>query len=518
MPKNFYNLPPSWNPGYAIPPSVMDEGLERRAFVTAELPRGTYDNPRVGNGGYAVPQYVDEEGYGRGAFTTSWLPRGFTGGNVPHYLDQQFARITGQASLGRGKGVVMAMSTPMGDTTAPYSSSGANLGVFGSFGKRAAAAMIASARRLPPARRSAGLKAMMDKIDPTLYGRAGRLAATASSQGASPSAALAHGLAAAMTEGMLTELHKVGKSRTAPQPRSLLGLGCYGCAAALGAITINVKPDGTKFNMPVTCSGYSWTGSAWAVTRAGAADVPGPYGTTCPASVTHAGGDSEFVTQMNPTGPGADFTAAPKITDHTMLQVGPFSMLALAQRVTFHSFNAEQTQFIKDNVAQASRAGSGYSTTSIMSGTVPIVKFTFPKSDSPNSGKLFGLFYKSGTTPELSWKEYKPDSGILGAIWNGIKEVAAFLYDVVKDAVEFVGDLACSAVSAPGAAGAAAAASGGAAAVGVAIAGGLCGGQTQTPPPPPPAQSSIALPLAILGGGALLIVALNKKKKKASSP
>ncbi len=89
----FYNLPPPWDPGYAIPKSVLSEGLERHAFVTRMMPRGTYD-PEVGvpNGntrGYAIPKYVREEGTGRGTFTTAWTPRGYYGPAIPHYLNRQ---------------------------------------------------------------------------------------------------------------------------------------------------------------------------------------------------------------------------------------------------------------------------------------------------------------------------------------------------------------------------------------------------------------------------------------------
>jgi len=91
MPKNFYNLPPPWNPGLAIPGNVMDEGLERHAYVTRMLSRGTYDSATQGGGygGYAIPQYVLNEGTGRGTFTTKWLPRGYYGPNLPHYLNRQ---------------------------------------------------------------------------------------------------------------------------------------------------------------------------------------------------------------------------------------------------------------------------------------------------------------------------------------------------------------------------------------------------------------------------------------------
>ncbi|HZJ67652.1 MAG TPA: hypothetical protein VFD36_29315 [Kofleriaceae bacterium] len=41
MPKQFYNLPSPWNPGYAIPDYVMAEPPARGAMVTQWLPRGT---------------------------------------------------------------------------------------------------------------------------------------------------------------------------------------------------------------------------------------------------------------------------------------------------------------------------------------------------------------------------------------------------------------------------------------------------------------------------------------------
>lgn len=514
MPKNFYNLPPSWNPGYAIPASVMDEGLERRAFVTNMTPRGTFDNPKVGNAGYAVPQYVDEEGYGRGTFTTKWLPRGYEGPRVPHWLDDQFSRIVGQASLGKGKGVVMAMQTPMGDSSAPYSSSGANLGVYGDFGKRAAAAMIANAKRLPPDKRAAALKAMMDKVDSTLYARAGQQAAKARAQGATPQAALAHGIAAAMTEGMLIELHKVGKSRTAPQRRSLLGLGCYGCAAALGAdaimgtkvgstISVNTVADGTKATSSgqvamIPCAGYSWTGSAWTLTRAGQNDIPGPPGVMCPVVREHT----------------------IELTPQTVLKVGPFPMFADGHKQTT-PFTEEQKAFVRSEFAKISATGffpsAGGQIGDVLKGLHPLAKFRFPTSNNPMSGKGVGLFvntYAKAGEPTYWFARYTPPSSWWSKLWDVITEVAVAIYDVVKDAVELIGDLACGTVNSPGAASAAAVASGGAAAVGVAIAGGMCGGKGGTPPPPPaPAASNLVVPLAVIGGGALLIIALNKKKK-----
>jgi hypothetical protein len=89
MAKNFFNLPPPWNPGYALPSNVKEEGLERHAYVTKMLARGTYDNSTDGSAGYAIPSYVRAEGTGRGTFTTMWTPRGYYGPRIPNYLNRQ---------------------------------------------------------------------------------------------------------------------------------------------------------------------------------------------------------------------------------------------------------------------------------------------------------------------------------------------------------------------------------------------------------------------------------------------
>ena len=100
---NFYNLPPPWNPGYAIPPSVEDEGLERHAYVTQMTQRGTFDDPKVGTAGYAVPKYITDEGYGRGAAVTRWAPRGsYAGPKVKHWLDTPSARVTSRRRMPGG--------------------------------------------------------------------------------------------------------------------------------------------------------------------------------------------------------------------------------------------------------------------------------------------------------------------------------------------------------------------------------------------------------------------------------
>ena len=99
--KSFYGLPAPWNPGYAIPRAVMEEGLQRHAYTTAWMPRGTYDRTTGGTAGYAIPEYVREERTGRGAYTTAWAPRG--GPQIRHVLNRHpVANIVQRALSGLG--------------------------------------------------------------------------------------------------------------------------------------------------------------------------------------------------------------------------------------------------------------------------------------------------------------------------------------------------------------------------------------------------------------------------------
>ena len=85
MSNKFYNLPPSWNPGYAI------------------------------------PEYVMAEPPGRGTFTTKWLPRGSISTLDPSFVADPGKRLLGRTDAGLGS---------LGDTTVGGSStlSGSSLG------------------------------------------------------------------------------------------------------------------------------------------------------------------------------------------------------------------------------------------------------------------------------------------------------------------------------------------------------------------------------------------------------
>jgi len=130
-----FNLPPPWDPGFALPCNVKAEGLQRRGFITKWMPRGTYDQPVVGTGGYVVPQYVMDEGYGQGTFTTKWEPNGeYDGGAIPHWLNDrpQLIASSRRANGGRNVSVAVPMNGLGDDAPSTHAE----------YGEQAAALMI----------------------------------------------------------------------------------------------------------------------------------------------------------------------------------------------------------------------------------------------------------------------------------------------------------------------------------------------------------------------------------------
>jgi hypothetical protein len=215
-----YNLPPPWQSGYALPKNVRDEGIERRAFITKMAPRGTYDQPNVGTGGYAVPSYVMDEGYGQGTFTTKWQPSGaYNGPKVPNWLNRR-PQVIAEKSLPGGAKVVTVQ--PLGADDAPLPA------LYEDYGAKAAGIIIDQVSRLPPAQRASVMKAYMNKLDPSLWGRTQTIWKRYVAQGAEPAQAFPLALARAMSAGLAAEIVDTGIRRVAPQTNSLLGLGCYG--------------------------------------------------------------------------------------------------------------------------------------------------------------------------------------------------------------------------------------------------------------------------------------------------
>lgn len=229
-----YNLPPPWSSGYVLPQNVRDEGLQRRAFITKMMPRGTYDDPRVGTGGFQVPQYIRDEGYGQGTFTTKWLPSGtYVGPKVQHWLNQRPVVASVKPLPGGGKVVTM---DALGSDDAPMPK------VFDDYGQRAAQALISTVSRLPAGQRKTAMKTIMDKVDPSLWKRTQAITKRYMAQGASVTQAFPQALARALSTGVAAEIIDTGLRRSAPQARSLLGLGCYG-PSALGRINLQTEED-----------------------------------------------------------------------------------------------------------------------------------------------------------------------------------------------------------------------------------------------------------------------------------
>lgn len=261
-----YNLPPPWSSGYAIPDNVEDEGLERRAFITKQMPRGTYDDPRVGNAGYAVPQYVDDEGYGQGTFTTKWQPSGsYAGPKVPHWLNQRPQVVKAIQLPGGGRKVTVQPLS--GDEPLPPAVE--------SYGAKAAEAMLSQVRALPRSQQEPALRAMMDRIDRSLYSRTQAIFRRYLSQGVQPASALPLAIARAMAAGVTAEIVTMGARSAAPQAGSSLGLGCY--MRAPGAMGDTAAPAKAALNC-LPPAGYAWVddGKGGYLVRAKAGSAPTP--------------------------------------------------------------------------------------------------------------------------------------------------------------------------------------------------------------------------------------------------
>ena len=311
----FYNLPPAWDPGFALPKNVQDEGLERRAFVTKWLPRGTYDNPSVGTGGYAVPQYVQDEGYGQGTFTTQWQPEGtYDGPTIPNWLNQR-PKVTKVTPLPGGGQKVTVQA--LGDDPLPEP--------FESYGQKAAQALIARVQSLPSGQRQAAMKKLLDMVDKTLWSRTqGFFDRYVREQKMPPADAFPLALSRALSTGIAAEVILTGQRRSAPQANSLLGLGCYGCGPLLGALAMGDDASSVPAGCTAAPAGFTWIYGA----NVNGQDVPGHW-----ARVTAGQAVQPFCPGTPPAGAitAATLVAAgapaPIVVDHTPAYdfwVGPF--------------------------------------------------------------------------------------------------------------------------------------------------------------------------------------------------
>lgn len=233
-----YNLPAAWDPGFVLPKNVQDEGLERRAFVTKQMPRGTYDQPAVGTGGYKVPQYVLDEGYGQGTFTTKWQPSGsYSGPKVPHWLNRRPQVVRSKPLPGGGKVVTVQPLDGDGDAIPA---------AYQDYGTKAAQTIISRISRLPVSRRADAMRSLLAKLDKSLWSRTNDIWKRYVAQGVAPDKAFPLALARAISAGFSAEVVDIALRRRAPQVNSLLGLGCYGLCGVprgLGLVTATDREE-----------------------------------------------------------------------------------------------------------------------------------------------------------------------------------------------------------------------------------------------------------------------------------
>ncbi len=516
MPKNFYNLPSPWNPGYAIPENVMSEGLQRHAYTTKWAPRGTYDNTTDGSAGYAIPQYVKAEGTGRGTFTTAWLPRGYYGPAIPHYQNRHPLRpdnITAQALSG----------------TDPVAAQRGNAAL-SKYGQRTARVIMNKLARTPVNRRDAMLRTIANHIDPTLYDRTQQEAQKAVAKGVPVNQSLEYGLANAMATGFVGELTQIGRTRQVPKRNSLLGMGMF---EELGDSKATIAPRTVVSTG--TGPGYISRSALPYAPKSGTAVEVGPF--------RFPVGNRPFVLmdtkeQFN----ALDNTFARNIRKVVTMSSremeaiqatnvaagrGPLANVAVsilkAMQVVPAPTNVIWNDWLKiapgENVTL--RAISPPMTTGNWSDeddnrAMPLVQFTHPES-----GNKWGIFLaltgpsKTNPTGAQLYVKWLPEKPWYEKALEWIGNLPANLVELVGDVAKAIGGAACDFLQTPGAAaGAAAAASNPAAAAGVVVASGLCG--PGAPPVVPISTGPSLITTLAIGGGALLAIHLITKKKKTT--
>lgn len=255
-----------------------------------------YQLPNPWNPGYVIPDYVMAEPPERGTFTTQWLPRGTISELVPDFLARPGKRLLGRndAGLGSLSGCSISGSSlshdSLGASSSEYPSPGGAGPKLAAYGQQVAASLMAVARRYPKSQRAQVMKTAMNRLDPNLFTRAKANADALAKKGMSAKAALQHGIAIGVVQGLGSELGKLG-SRRPPQSSSLSGLGRTRGESALGAISTALRgsiagggqvtsgssatPTGVTGNPP---RGFTWNHDHWELCGPGCVPVASPWG------------------------------------------------------------------------------------------------------------------------------------------------------------------------------------------------------------------------------------------------
>ncbi len=498
MPKNPYDVPPPWDPGYALPANVRAEGLRRRALVTDWAPRGTFTPGAPATASWAVPGYAktepEDESLTR---TTAWAQRGMVYAVGGKKMTQAGGESVGAATKGSLMGT---RSYGMGALEPCGEAKGYMPDPFQVYGVAASKFLLSRVAVLPPARRAQALRTVLDHVDRSLWERASRNAQQIRATGASPSQALQQGLAAAMSDGMIKEVIELGRTRRAPKQRSLLGLGCYGCSAQMLGDTVR---GGTEVETQ----------------RGGSVDEVVAIG---PFQFPIGGSKTRATYRVHTPNLPAEWRAwfGKETARMSALAMGwmkaASALLGQPRTVPASSLGLDKYFGISPDTPVIAK---------FFDGSAPIAKLVDPKTGEDMglfviaSPDLFELWYRPMPKPEREkrpwWKKaWDSVRKVVGKIMGGIAKAGRTAAEYAKKGLDALAELGCKVVNsgaAPAAAAGAAAATGvppQVGAQGVGIAQGLCAEPPPKIEPGPTSATSGFLPFAIVGGGIAALLLL----------
>lgn len=217
-----------WNPGYALPANVLDEPPDQNgAMVTAQAARGTisafkpFGARHPWSTGYAIPGYINAERPGGPVTVTPQAPRGTIAVKQPGVFMKQ--RPTQYRGLGSFDGGSQGSLTSFGEgslgaTDAPSDVFGTKKDPILQYGAEAARIIVTEVRKLPAAKRKAGMKEVLDAVDPALWIKVEKTAEKYANL--APQKALEKALTVELSNSMAEDLVALGRQG---QPASLDG-------------------------------------------------------------------------------------------------------------------------------------------------------------------------------------------------------------------------------------------------------------------------------------------------------
>lgn len=231
-----------YDPHFALPQNVMDEPPGRGTITTAQIRRRTFDSPSYvppsWSAHFALPRYIQQERLGKGAQHTHWAQRKTIDRQIHDPLLPKTYRLPEE---------VYALDGIPADNP------------FQQYGQRIAEMLVATMHEVPVEWRQIALKALLDELEPGLYGRVTRQTKKLKAKGVAPKVALQSALASSLSEGLSKEIIKVGRTG---KVGSITALGMHEDAEplALAGIWGTIKDAAGKVGSGIK-TGTTWTGS-----------------------------------------------------------------------------------------------------------------------------------------------------------------------------------------------------------------------------------------------------------------